>query len=145
MSLVLYDTRPGYDKWGWSAAKNYIADLYLPASIDALFSADDLNMGNKGAFSLKGRSDESTKKGMRLSRPRLEFRMELAPQKPGMVFDLNNLDQFTVGACTADLHPESGHYAFIGIVELISVSVSFGYLLLPYAAYARVFSSMTQG
>src|SRR5512135_245530 len=107
------------------------------ASIAAFFTAQNLNTREKRTFFPEGGPDKSRKKRMRLGRPRLEFRVELAPQKPGMVLDFDYLHKFSVGAVPADLHPESGYYAFIGVVEFISMTVSFGYLFYPISGMRK--------
>src|SRR3990172_1361975 len=70
--------------------------------------------------------------------------MELTSQKPGVVCDFNDLDEFTVRACPAYFHAESGHDAFIGVVELISVPVTLGDLFLTVRRKGQgIFFDMT--
>src|SRR5512139_2569985 len=69
--------------------------------------------------------------------PRFEFRVELTAQEPWMVLYLDYLHQFSVGAVSADLHPQPGNDSLIGIIEFIPVPVSFGDLLCPVSSMRK--------
>ncbi len=72
------------------------------------------------------RPDEPGKQRMRPGRLRLELRMELHGHEPGMLGDLDDLDQPPVGAGAAEVHPVLGELLAVGVVELVAVAVPLG-------------------
>ena len=54
---------------------------------------------------LSRRSDERLEQRVRLHRLALEFRMELASEKPGMIRDLADLDVRIIGRLAGDPQP----------------------------------------
>jgi len=58
---------------------------------------------------------------MRLQRLRLELRMELAAQHPGMLGDLANLDVSLVGRLAGDAQPAGGQTLLVFAVEFVAM------------------------
>ena len=67
---------------------------------------------------------------MWLHRPRFEFRVKLTSQKPGMITDFDDLDQFTVRRNPADDHSLFLQPIQKFVVEFIAVAVALGNFLL---------------
>src|SRR5581483_6689273 len=57
---------------------------------------------------LDRRADERLEEGVRPGRPRLELRVELAPEHERVVRELHDLDQLSVRRRPADAHPGPG-------------------------------------
>src|SRR5579883_1692004 len=68
-------------------------------------------------------ADKVAKKRVRPGRARLELRMELTPDHPRMVGDLNDFDQLTIRGDTRDLQARCLQRRPILIVELPAVSM----------------------
>ena len=68
---------------------------------------------------------ERAEERMWLYRPRFEFRMKLAPQEPGVIFQLYYLDKLSVRRQAAD-HQAFGCQQFAElVVEFVTVAVPF--------------------
>ena len=68
---------------------------------------------------------ERIEQRMRHKRRRLEFRMELAGEKPGMVRSLYDLDVFAIGRAAADAETSGGERFFVFAIEFVTVAVAF--------------------
>src|SRR5665648_913460 len=75
---------------------------------------------------LHGGADEGFEQRMRLKRPRLQFGMELHADEPGMVRDLDDLRQKSVGRQTREA--QAGRLELIAVahVHLVAVAVALG-------------------
>src|SRR6185295_2486695 len=80
---------------------------------------------------LQGCFNKAAEKRMTIHRSRLELRVKLAAEKPRMIFELDDLDQFTVRRKTAQNHPFGAELGAVTIIELITVAMSFGNLFSP--------------
>ena len=69
---------------------------------------------------------ESGKQRVRPGGLRLEFRMILYSDKPGMGGNFNNLDKRSIGTQTRRAQPVGFELLAIGIVKLIAVAVPLG-------------------
>src|SRR5258708_3454172 len=69
--------------------------------------------------------NESPKQGVRLVRLAVEFRVELAGDKEGMLGQFNDLDQLAVGRKSAKDEIRFLEALFIGVVKFISMPVPF--------------------
>jgi hypothetical protein len=92
--------------------------------------ARDFDTGyfSEGLPILQGRLDKAFKERMTIHWARFEFRMELAAQEPGMIFDLDNLDEPAVGRDPAQHHALGGKAFAIVVVEFITMPVALGNL-----------------
>src|SRR5437867_127895 len=71
-----------------------------------------------------GRGDEARKQRMRASRPRLELRVELAPDEPRVLRVLDDLDELAVGAQAAEAQAMLHEQIAIAIGYLVAVPVA---------------------
>jgi len=78
-----------------------------------------------------GRMNEASEQGMTIKGAGLELGVELHPHKPGMVAQLNDLDQSAIRRQTAENQAFGQEHLTIGVIELIPVAMTFGDLLLP--------------
>src|SRR5580704_14874501 len=68
---------------------------------------------------------------MRAVGPREELRMELRPEHPGMVAQLTDLHQGTVGRNPAGDQTRMGKQAAVGVIELVTMAVPLGHDIGP--------------
>ena len=68
--------------------------------------------------------DESVEERVRPVRPAAELRMELAGHEPGMVLELDDLDQSAVRRLPGQDHPGSFQERAIAVVDLEAVAVA---------------------
>lgn len=74
---------------------------------------------------------ESAEERVRMARPRLQLGMELHRDEPGVVGNLEHLDQTVLGADPGEDHPPLLQRGAVGVVELIAVPVALLDQLLP--------------
>ena len=72
----------------------------------------------------KGGLDKLSEQGMGFHRFRSEFRMELASEKPGMVFQFDHLHQSLIGRYAAEDQPCLFQDLHVGIIKFITMPVS---------------------
>src|SRR5437867_3583557 len=82
-----------------------------------------------GGAGLEGRLDEALEERVALHRPRLELGVKLARDEPGMVAELDHLDQRAVGGDAGEHEPALLEPLAIGVVHLVAVAVALGDLL----------------
>src|SRR2546422_5370471 len=93
-----------------------------------LEAAEQRRLAPAGA-ALQGRLDEALEERVALHRPRLELGVELAGDEPGMVAELDHLDQRPVGRHAGEPEPALLEPLAIGVVHLVAVAVTLGDLL----------------
>jgi len=71
-----------------------------------------------------GRPYKADEQWMRLQRLRLEFRMKLACQKPGMIGYFNYLNEIVVRRFPCNFHPIASNNFLIFTIKLIAVAVA---------------------
>src|SRR5204862_5743248 len=74
------------------------------------------------------RADKAGEQRMRAHRPRLELGMELTADEPGMVGQLDHLDQRTIGGKTRATHAILREHVAIGVRDLVAVAVALAHL-----------------
>src|SRR5215467_13511323 len=89
---------------------------------------------NEGTFALHQpalfhrRGDEARKQGMRLEGPRLQFRVELHADKPGVVGQLDDLRQQAVRRHAAKAHAHVFQAPAVARIDLVAVAMTLGNL-----------------
>src|SRR6266568_7729770 len=68
-------------------------------------------------------ADEAREQRMRTHRPRLQLRMELAADEPGMIGQLDHLDQRAIGRQARAAHAVLREYVAIGVRDLVAMAV----------------------
>ena len=94
---------------------------------------------------LHGRADEGPEERMWLQRLRLEFRMELAPEIPGMVRDLADFDVHSIRRLASEFQATDREDVFVFTIELVAVAVTFADFRVPYASRAKLPSASWHG
>src|SRR5712691_92906 len=79
----------------------------------------------------EGGAHEPGEQRMRTHRPGLELRMELAADEPGMIGQLDHLDQRAVRREPRAPHAELGEHVAIGVRDLVAVAVPLAHLRRP--------------
>src|SRR5881394_2676 len=69
-------------------------------------------------------ADEAREQRVGAHRPRLELRVELAAHEPGVIGQLDHLDERAVGRQPGAAHPELGEHVAIGVGHLVAVAVA---------------------
>ena len=72
-----------------------------------------------------------TKSGWGAQRLGLEFRMELATQKPGVILQLHDLHEISVGRVAGHLESVAHQDLLVFAIELVAMTVSLGDLSIP--------------
>src|SRR5204863_6496791 len=99
-----------------------------PLALHHFQAAQQRRLAPAGA-ALEGRLDEALEERVALHRPRLELGVELAGDEPGMVAELDHLDQRAVGRDAGEHEPALLEPLAIGVVHLVAVAVALGDLL----------------
>src|SRR5690348_123177 len=76
-------------------------------------------------FALGGSADERSEERMRRERLGLEFRMELATEKPRMIRRLDNFHINAIGRLAADFEARSSERLFIIAIKFVAMAVTF--------------------
>src|SRR4029077_8465826 len=71
------------------------------------------------------RTQERVEERMRHKGRRLEFRMKLAGEKPGMVRGFDDFDVFAVGRTSGDAESSVGERFFVFAIKFVPVAVAF--------------------
>ena len=74
---------------------------------------------------LEGGADEGREERMRLERLGLEFRMELAAEKPRVIRRFDDFDVIFVGSAAGDAEASSDEGLFVFAIEFVAVAVAF--------------------
>src|SRR5581483_2836346 len=80
---------------------------------------------------------EGSEERMRLERSGLEFRVELAAQKPGVIADLDDFDVGAIGRCAGELQSFGYQGSLESPVELVTMAVPFGDLEGPLGLVSK--------
>ena len=72
------------------------------------------------------RPNERQEKRMRREWLRLEFRMKLASEEPGMLRCFDDLHVFTIGRTAGDAETGIGQRFFVLAIEFVAVTVALG-------------------
>src|SRR5512144_298359 len=84
-----------------------------------------LNVGRRGGGAAgEGGADEAGEQGMWPHRSRLELRMELAPDEPGVVRQLDHLDQRAVGGKPRTAHAVLGEHVAVGVGDFVAMAMA---------------------
>src|SRR5262245_28124997 len=75
---------------------------------------------------LQARTDEVAEQRVRLRRFRLELRVTLNADEPGMVWQFDDLDEQTVRARSRESHPGGFKTRAVIVVHLVAVAVPLG-------------------
>src|SRR5918993_2276664 len=84
----------------------------------------DPGLSIRAGLVVPGRLDETREQGMRLQRPRLEFRMELHGQIPRVARQLRDLDELAVGRSARDAHALLRERRLVEAVELEAMAMT---------------------
>ena len=76
------------------------------------------------------RRHQAPEEGMGLAGPGAKLRMVLAGGEVGVVLELDQFDQATIGGSAADLVARFEKQAAVGVVEFLAVAVAFVHHLL---------------
>ena len=79
---------------------------------------------------LQSRFDKALEEGMTIHRTGLELGVELAAKEPGMIFNLNNLNQAPVWRKAARDHPMAAKEFAAVVVEFIAMAMALRDLFL---------------
>ena len=89
---------------------------------------------------LEGCSDKLPKQRMRIHGARFEFGVKLTPEKPGMIFELDDFHKIPIGGNAAEYQSTLLKRFTIGIIEFVAVAVSFGNLFFFVSAALPLFT-----
>ena len=78
------------------------------------------------ACALEGGCDELAEERRRACGPRLELGVKLRRDEPGVVGQLDDLDEAALLERTADREPRGGELLAVGVVDLVAVPVPLG-------------------
>ena len=98
-----------------------------------------------GKASLYPSLDKATEQGVAFERAGGELWMKLHPDKPGMITQLDCLDQSAVRRETAKNHALGSEEFTVGVVELIPMAMAFGYFFLRIQAQGQTLVGQNTG
>ena len=117
--------------------------LYSPSYAKILRAYSTINCAQRNGFHIpsagrlsifrvfKRFCDELPKQRVRPARPRLELRVKLRPYKPGVIRELQYLDEAALGAYPGEPQTVFGEDAGIRVIELVTVAMPLMHKVSP--------------